>query len=53
MSWPQTGCAPPPTTVVSLRARFAGLAGAVLIIAGIVAVTVAIGTQVHAPQDAL
>ena len=50
MSWPQTACAPPPTTFVSLRARMAGLAGAVLILAGIVAVVVAIAAQVHAPQ---
>src|SRR5450755_797015 len=50
MSWPQTGCAPPPTTLVRLRARFAGLAGVVLIIAGITAVTIAIGAQVHAPR---
>jgi hypothetical protein len=38
---------------VSLRARIAGLAGAVLIMAGIVAVVVAIGAQVHAPQPSL
>jgi hypothetical protein len=53
MSWPQTACAPPPTTLVSLRARIAGLAGAVLIVAGIVAVIVAIGAQVHAPRPSL
>jgi hypothetical protein len=53
MSWPQTACAPPPTTLVSLRARIAGLAGAVLIVAGIVAVAVAIGAQVHAPRPSL
>lgn len=39
--------------LVSLRARMAGLAGVVLIMAGIVAVTVAIGAQVHAPQPSL
>jgi hypothetical protein len=53
MSWPQTGCSPPPTTFMSLRARVAGLAGAVLILAGIVAVAVAIIVQVHAPQPSL
>jgi Sortase domain len=53
MSWPQTGCAPPPTMLVSLRARIAGLAGLVLIMAGIVVVTVAIGAQVHAPRPSL
>ncbi len=50
MSWPQAGTAPPPRTPVSLGARFAGLAGVVLILAGAVAVGVAIGAQVHAPQ---
>ncbi len=50
MSWPQTGCAPPPSMPVSLRARVAGLAGALLIMSGAVAVGVAIGAQVHAPQ---
>jgi Sortase domain len=53
MSWPQTACAPPPKTLVSLRARMAGLAGAVLIVAGILVVAVAIGAQVHAPQPSL
>jgi hypothetical protein len=53
VSWPQAGCAPPPKTLVSLRARMAGLAGAVLILAGIVAVVVAIGAQVHAPRPSL
>ncbi len=50
MSWPQTGCAPPPSTPVSLRARVAGLAGVLLIMAGTAAVGVAAGAQVHAPQ---
>ena len=53
MSWPQTGCAPPPKTLVNLRARVAGFAGAVLIMAGIVVVAVAIGAQVHAPRPSL
>jgi hypothetical protein len=50
MSWPQTGYAPPPSTLVSLRARVAGLAGVLLIIAGAVALAVAVVAQVHAPQ---
>jgi Sortase domain len=50
MSWSQTGCAPPPSAPVSLGARVAGLAGALLIMAGAVAAGVAIGAQVHAPQ---
>jgi Sortase domain len=50
MSWSQTGCAPPPRAPVSLRARIAGRAGALLIVAGAVAGGVAIGAQVHAPQ---
>src|SRR5215813_12480788 len=50
MSWPQTGCAPPPSMPVSLRARAAGLAGALLIIGGALAIGVAIGAQIHAPQ---
>ena len=53
MSWPKAGTAPPPTTFVSLRARVAGLAGAVLLLAGIVAVAVAFVVQVHAPQPSL
>jgi hypothetical protein len=36
-----------------LRARFAGLAGVLLIVAGAAAVGVALGAQVHAPQPAL
>lgn len=51
MSWPQTGCAPPPA--MPLRARFAGLAGVLLIVAGAAAAGVALGAQVHAPQPAL
>jgi Sortase domain len=50
MSWPQTGFAPPPSRLVSLRARVAGLAGVLLIVAGAAAVGVAIGAQVHAPH---
>jgi Sortase domain len=50
MSWPQTGCAPPPSMPVSLRARAAGLAGALLVMVGALAIGVAIAAQVHAPQ---
>jgi hypothetical protein len=50
MTWPQTGCAPPPRAPVSLRARVAGLAGVLLIAAGAAAVGVAIAAQVHAPR---
>lgn len=51
-SWPQSRYAP----VVAARlpgriaARFAGLAGVVLILAGCIAVGVAVGAQQHAPQ---
>jgi len=50
VSWPQTGYAPPPSTPVSLRARLAGIAGAVLVAAGAGAVVAALLSQVHAPQ---
>ena len=50
VAWPQTGYAPPPTTPAGPRARLAGIAGVVLILAGTVAVGVAVGSQVHAPQ---
>jgi len=50
MAWPQTGYAPPPRAPVSLRARAAGLAGVLLIVAGAAAVGVAIGAQVHMPR---
>jgi Sortase domain len=50
MAWPQTGYAPPPRAGVSRRARVAGLAGVLLIVAGTAAVGVAIGAQVHAPH---
>jgi len=52
VSWTQAGYAPPPSVppVRSLRARVAGIAGALLIAAGTTAVGVAIGAQIHAPQ---
>lgn len=52
MSWPQAAYAPPPSTPVNLRARFAGLLGALLITSGVVAAGVAAATQVHASQPA-
>ena len=53
VAWPQTGYAPPPTTPAGLRARIAGIAGVLLIMAGTSAVGVAVGSQAHAPQPAL
>jgi len=50
--WPQTGYAPPPATSAGLRARVAGIAGVLLILAGVAAVGVAAGSQMHAPQPA-
>ena len=50
VSWPQAGYAAPPTVVRSLRARAAGVAGALLILAGTAVLGVAVGAQVHAPQ---
>jgi hypothetical protein len=50
VTWPQTGYAPPPSTSPSLRARLAGMAGALLLLGGVVMVGVAISAQVHAPQ---
>jgi hypothetical protein len=52
VAWPQTGYAPPPTTPAGLRARIAGIAGVLLIMAGTSAVGVAVGSQAHAPQPA-
>jgi len=50
VTWPQAGYAPPPSTPVRLRARLAGIAGALLIGAGTAAVGVVVVSQVHAPQ---
>jgi hypothetical protein len=50
MTWPQAGCAPPPRTPASLLARIAGLAGVLLIMAGVTAAGIAVASQVHAPQ---
>ena len=54
VAWPQTGYAPPPAIPAarSLRARVAGIAGVLLIAAGIATLGVAVGDQVHAPQPA-
>ena len=57
MSWPEGGFAPSPAKQPSgtggLRARFAGLAGALLIAGGAVAVGVAVAAQQHAPQPSV
>ena len=50
VAWPQTGYAPPPAIPAGPRARLAGIAGIVLILAGTAAVGVAFGSQTHAPQ---
>lgn len=50
MSWPEGGFTPPPGTPPSLRARLAGVAGALLIAGGAAAAGVAVIAQVHAPQ---
>ena len=51
MSWPESGYTPsPPRRLVSFRARAAGLAGALLVLAGATAIGIAIGAQLHAPQ---
>ncbi len=53
VSWPQAGYAPPPATTTGLRARLAGIAGALLIMAGTAVVGVVVSSQVHAPQPSL
>lgn len=50
MSWPQAAYAPPPSVPASRRARWAGLLGALLVVAGTVMAGVALGNQIHAPQ---
>jgi hypothetical protein len=52
VSWPQAEYAPPPA-VAGLRARVAGIAGVLLIMAGTAAVGLAVASQVHAPQPSL
>jgi hypothetical protein len=50
MSWPEGGFAPPPPRPGGLRARVAGVAGALLIAGGAAAVGIAVAAQQHAPQ---
>jgi Sortase domain len=51
MSWPEGGFAPPPPRPPGrLRARVAGVAGALLVMGGAAAVGVAVAAQQHAPQ---
>jgi Sortase domain len=50
VSWPEAGYAAPPTTVRSLRTQVAGIAGVLLIAAGIATLGFAAAAQVHAPQ---
>ena len=50
MTWPEGTFAPPPTRPGGLRARLAGVAGALLIVGGAAAVGVAVAAQQHAPQ---
>jgi hypothetical protein len=51
VSWPENGCAPPPARArVNPRARFAGIAGTLLLLAGISLVSFAVLAQQHAPQ---
>jgi Sortase domain len=53
MSWPQTGyTALPVRRSTGLRARFAGVAGVLLILGGTGAIVAAVSAQVHAPQPA-
>ena len=53
MSWPQSSYTTPPArTPVNVRARVAGLAGVLLVLAGAAAIGVAAGAQQHAPQPA-
>ena len=65
MSWPERGFTPPPRRPPrrpkspklpkpgGLRARVAGVAGALLIVGGAVAVGIAVAAQQHAPQPSL
>jgi hypothetical protein len=50
VSWNTDGYATPPSAPVSLRARLAGLAGALLLAGGVATVGYAISAQQHAPQ---
>jgi hypothetical protein len=51
MTWPETRyTALPPARLISLRARLAGMAGALLILGGTGAIVAAVAAQIHAPQ---
>jgi hypothetical protein len=51
VSWPETAVTPPPErTKANPRARLAGIAGTLLLLAGISVVVVAVLAQQHAPQ---
>ena len=50
VSWPEAGYAAPPVIPGGLRARIAGMAGVLLILAGLGTVGVVVASQVHAPQ---
>jgi Sortase domain len=50
VSWPQNGYSPPPRVPRSLRARIAGIAGALLLGGGIGVIGFAAISQVHAPE---
>jgi hypothetical protein len=50
MSWPDSGYSQPPREPRNLRARVAGMAGVLLVIAGAAAIGVAASSQKHAPQ---
>jgi hypothetical protein len=52
VSWPEAGYAAPPVILGGLRARIAGMAGILLILAGLGTVGVVVVSQVHAPQPA-
>jgi len=52
VSWPEAGYAAPPVLLGGLRARIAGMAGLLLILAGLGTVVVVVASQVHAPQPA-
>jgi hypothetical protein len=53
MSWPENAYAQPPRVRRNLRARLAGVAGVLLVIAGAAAIGVAFSAQKHAPQPSL
>jgi Sortase domain len=50
VSWPDSRFSPPPPVPSNLRARLSGLAGVLLLLAGVAAIGVVISAQIHAPQ---